>query len=105
MQPVNGLARFWNTVEMTCSCGNAKFIARRTSMLSNGGILALSSIQSMKVAGIVSTVTPGALASCTSSSGCRYCAISTAPPCRSCARFAEVGTSRMITVSIAGLPP
>ena len=38
------------------------------------------------------------------SSGCRYCAMSTAPPCSSDARVADVGTSRKITVSIAGLP-
>ena len=86
-------------------CGKAKFIARRTSTLSNGAILALSSIQIMNEAGTVSTATFGTFFRLMISSGCRYCAMSTAPPCSSWTREAEVGTSLKTTVSIAGLPP
>ena len=88
----------------TCSCGKAKFIACRTLTLSNGAILEFSSSQIMKEASTESIFTPCCLRSRTISSGCRYCAMSTAPPCNSAARVAEVGTSRKITVSIAGLP-
>ena len=105
MQPLSGFARLWNTVCRTCSCGKAKFIARRTSALSNGGILALSSIQIMNEAGTVSTATFGAFCRSMISRGCRYWAMSTAPPRRSWTRAAEVGTSLNTTVSIAGLPP
>ena len=104
MQPLSGPARPWKTVFSTCSCGKAKFIAWRTFELPNGSILALSSSQIMNEESTLSTATSFWSRSFMISSGCRYCAISTAPPCSSEARVADVGTSRKITVSIAGLP-
>ena len=59
----------------------------------------------MNEAGTVSTATLGTPLRLTISSGCRYWAMSTAPPCSSDTRAAEVGTSLKITVSMAGLPP
>jgi hypothetical protein len=72
-------------------------IARRTSTLSNGGILALSSSQIENEAATESTATFGPLSE-TYSSGCRNWAMSTAPRSSSEIRAAEVGTSFMITV-------
>ena len=67
-------------MRMISSRGMAKFIAWRTSTLSNGAIFAFSSSQIMYEALTESKVTFGSSLRLIYSSGCRNWAMSTAPP-------------------------